>query len=135
MKRAWLWLVIACVAFGVEARGGDAGPAEAAIQDIEVTIRHSGGTVETFGKEVVLMEIIVDPTGQIHMVHMILVGGTEKDTHAWYNFDNIVSLRYRFLHITGKGKVRIRQLQGLKLAPADASLKPTITPLEVEDYK
>jgi hypothetical protein len=115
--------------------GQDAGAAGGAVQDIEVTVRHSGGNVETFGREVVMMEIIVDQAGQIHMVHMVLVGGTEKDTHVWYNFANLASLRYRFLHITGKGKVRIRQLQGLKLAPADASLKPTITPLEVEDYK
>ena len=68
--------------------------------DVEVTVRHLDGKEETFKKEVASLELIVTPDGSIRYVHLILIGGTEKDTHLWYNYNNIASLRYRFLHIT-----------------------------------
>lgn len=106
----------------------------AQIQDIEITVRHVNGTVEIFGKEVASMDVIVAPDGHVVQVHLILVSGTEKDTHLWLNYANLASLRYRFLQITGKGKVHIKQLRSYDVQqnPGEKSKVSTVEP---DDFK
>lgn len=135
--RTYFWPVLLAGALAMVAAGEDVekSVAPAPVQDIEVTVRHASGAVEVFGKEVASMDIIVDNTGRIQMVHLVLVGGAEKDTHVWYNYANLTALKYRFLHITGKGKVQIKQIQNHKLAPSDSALKPSVKTIEVDDYK
>lgn len=128
--------VLAACTLAVAGAGDEAAkPATEALQDIEVTVRHTDGSIEKFGKEVASLDIVVDEYGRIQMVHMIVVGGTEKDTHVWYNFANVAGLKYRFLQITGKGKVRVKQVKGFTLTPGDKTLKPSINGIEVDDYK
>lgn len=102
--------------------------------DLVVEIRHLDGTVEKFGREVALMEIILGPASTIQYVHLILVTGAEKDTHAWYNYEQIAGFRYQFTAITGKGKVKIKQLGRFPVAE-QTGLKESIPLLEVDDFK
>lgn len=133
--RKGLLLAVAILALTLAVNGEEVKQSEAFVQDIEVTVRHIDGKAEVFGKEVAQLEIIVDETGRMHMVHMVLVSGSEKDTHLWYNYANLASLKYRFLHITGKGKVHVRQLQAFKVNTGDRTLKPGIVGIEIDDYK
>lgn len=109
---------------------------ESFVQDIEVTVRYMDGKSEVFGKEVAQLDIVVDELGRINMVHMVLISDKEKDTHVWYNYANLAGFKYRFLHITGKGKVQIRQLQGFKVNASDSrSAKSGVGGVEVDSYK
>ena len=135
MRRFLFTVAVICALTVAGSGGDDKNQPETFVQDIEVTVRHIDGKVETFGKEVAELEIIVDESGRMHMVHMVLVSGTEKDTHLWLNYANLASLKYRFLHITGKGKVRVRQLQGFKTTANEKALRPNVGAVEVDDYK
>lgn len=102
--------------------------------DLVVTIRHLDGTVERFGQEIASMDIVVAPDSSIRYVHLVLVTGAEKDTHAWYNYDQIAGFRYQFTSITGKGKVRVKQLGEFQAAER-AGMQETIPVVGVEDFK
>jgi hypothetical protein len=130
-------ILAGCLAGAATLRAQQASTAATApklLSDIEVTVRHLDGKEETFKKEVASLELIVTPDGSIRYVHLILIGGTEKDTHLWYNYNNIASLRYRFLHITGKGKVAIKQITPFESRPAPG-IAEKIPQVEVDDYK
>ncbi len=103
--------------------------------DLVVTLEHLGGKAETFKDEVVRMELILDPAGQLRQVHLITKSGSEADTHIWYNVDNLVCVKYQFLAITGKGRVTVRTIAPPAVkTPTDAS-KREIAPLDPEDYR
>lgn len=102
--------------------------------DIELTIRHMDGKTETFGKELAELQIVVGNGGVIQYLHLVLVMGREKDTHAWYVVDNIASFQYRFFAITGKGKVKLKRLDEFSVK-AKEGLPDKIDLQEVDDFK
>ncbi|MFH1417669.1 MAG: hypothetical protein ABII12_05205 [Planctomycetota bacterium] len=103
--------------------------------DLVVTLEHVGGKSETFKDEVVCMELILGPSGQLRQVHLITKSSTEADTHIWYNVDNLVCVKYQFLAITGKGRVSVRTITPPAVkTPTDAS-KQEVAPLDPEDYR
>jgi hypothetical protein len=53
---------------------------------------------------------------------------------CWFNYENLASLKYRFLAITGKGKVKVRKLAAFETQPT-TGLKPKIGEIEVDDFK
>ena len=119
------------------AAGTPAKKVEAAAEltaDIEVTVRHLDGSVETYSREVATLELVVDASSEIRYVHMVLVSGREKDTHCWYNYRNLAGLTYRFLAITGKGKVSLKQLGTFDVL-ATKGLRTKIKQVSVDDYK
>ena len=108
---------------------------DAPTHDLEVHLQHVTGQVDTFDRQIVRLELILAPSGRLDQVHLVTRTGSEADTHIWYNVDNLVSVRYRFVQITGKGKVTVRALQPPELqAPTDAT-RPLIRPLDPEDYR
>lgn len=102
--------------------------------DIELTIRHTDGSTEKYGSELAELEIVVGPDSVIKYLHLVIVGGKEKDTHAWYNIENVVSFKYRFLAITGKGKVKLKQLDKFATKPKDG-ISEQIPLQDVDDFK
>lgn len=102
--------------------------------DIEVTVRHLDGTVEVFGREVAKLDLVLAPDGTIKYVHMTLLTDGEKDTHLWYNYANLAGLRYRFLAITGKGKVSVKQISGFE-PEAKEGLQKKSPVISVDDFK
>jgi len=109
--------------------------APAAVSDLLVTLEHVGGKVETFKDEVDRMELILDAAGKLSQVHLIIRSGPEADTHAWYNVNNLVAVRYQFLAITGKGKVSVRTTTPPTLKPPRDVLKKDLQAVEPEDYR
>lgn len=109
-------------------------PAEI-LADLVVTLQQVGGKVETFKEEIVRMELILGPSGRLDQVHLITKTGQEADTHIWYNMNNLVSLRYQFLAITGKGKVVVRSITPPQLKPTKDTVQRSVTPLDPEDYR
>ena|GEM_PF-3878388 len=103
--------------------------------DLQVSLEHVGGKVDTFADRIVRMELILDPAGRLDQVHLITRTGQDADTHIWYNVDNLVLVRYRFLEITGRGKVTVRTITPLPLAEPAPSSRKQITPLDAEDYR
>jgi len=114
--------------------GDDRAP-EVSAADLEVTLEYVGGNVATYGEEIVRLELILDPGGRLDQVHLITHTGSEADTHIWYNMDNVVSVRYRFLEITGKGKVTVRTFTALPRAEPSAGATKKLHPLDAEDYR
>jgi len=102
--------------------------------DLTVTVRHLDGQVDAYGSELTSLDIVVDSAGHPQYVHCVLVSGQERDTHVWYNFRNVASLRYRFHTITGKAKVSLKQVKPLDVQPKPG-LPRKIEPLGVDDYK
>ena len=105
------------------------------VSDLVVTLEHVGGKVETFKDEIARMELILSAAGRLDQVHLITQSGHEPDTHIWYNVNNLVSVRYQFLAITGKGKVTVRALTPPTLKPATEAAKKGIPVVEPEDYR
>ena len=105
------------------------------VSDLVVTLEHVGGKVETFKDASARMELILSAAGRLDQVHLITQSGHEADTHIWYNVNNLVSVRYQFLAITGKGKVTVRALAPPTLKPATESAKKGIPAVEPEDYR
>jgi hypothetical protein len=103
--------------------------------DLEVTLTHVSGQVESFRDELVRMDLIVDPAGRLDQVHLITKTGAEADTHIWYSVGNLVSVRYRFLAITGKGKVSVRTYTPPQVKPPADSLPHAVPAIEPEDYR
>lgn len=110
------------------------GPKAELRNDIELTIRHTDGSTEKYGSELAELEIVVGPDSVIKYLHLVIVGGKEKDTHAWYNIENVVSFKYRFLAITGKGKVKLKQLDKFATKPKDG-IAEQIPLQDVDDFK
>ncbi|MCB1070655.1 MAG: hypothetical protein H7A43_09410 [Verrucomicrobia bacterium] len=135
------WLVMGCLtgclgaaAFAQESTEHLGSVAASLATDLMVEIRHLDGSVEKFGQEIAGMDIVVAPDSTIKYVHLILVTGAEKDTHLWYNYDAIAGFRYQFASITGKGKVKVKQL-GLFQAAEKTGLQETIPQIQVSDFK
>ena len=99
--------------------------------DIKVKIVTPAGT-DVYTRNLVSLDILVDPSGLVRMLHVIHISGTEKDTHTWYNFANIHLLSYQYYAITGKGKVRIKQIAGPAPSAED---KDAVPPLRYEEYR
>jgi hypothetical protein len=89
------------------------------------------GDKETFSKNLDSMDLIFDPAGKLLTVHLILLTNGEKDTHYWYQVQNLASFSYRFLNLAGKGKVRVKMLKAFD--PADSALQPP-PPVQLKDY-
>ena len=102
--------------------------------DIAVAIVTADGKLREYSKEVASLEIIVGADGKILYVHMILMTDNIKDTHCWYNFNNLVSFEYRFLAITGKSKVAIKQADRLAVQQ-ESGIVTKIPVVGVDDYR
>lgn len=139
MKRGLVCLIVlalgaaALIVTTASPPGADSGAAISSA-DIEVVIRHVDGSEERFGENVAQLDLVVGPGAQIQYVHMILLTGQEKDTHAWYNYRNLAGLTYRFLAITGKGKVKVKQLGSFDVK-ARTGLQTKIPLLSIDDYR
>ena len=131
-----LWIVGLALAWvGVAASGGEMSKVAAGLPaDLLVEIRHLDGSVEKFSREVADLEIIVAPDASIQYVHLVLVSGSEKDTHAWYNYNQLAGFRYQFASITGKGKVKIKQLGKFNVADI-SGLQEAIPQVGLNDFK
>ncbi len=122
---------------------GDAGkavvpaaePASQPSTDLIVTLQHVGGKVEVFKDEITRMELVLNNAGRLDQVHLILRSETEPDTHVWYNVSNLVSVRYQFLAITGKGKVTVRMMTPPKAKEAADDPRKNLSPLDPDDYR
>jgi hypothetical protein len=103
--------------------------------DLTVTLEHVSGKTDTYGPEIVKLELILDGLGKLDQVHLITKTGAEADTHIWYNVANLVSVRYRFLEITGKGKVTVRALASPVLKESEDRAPRPLVPLDPQDYR
>ena len=132
--RAWI-AGLALILAGVAACGEEPLSVAATLPaDLLVEIRHLDGSIEKFSREVAGLEIIVAPDSSIQYIHLILVSGSEKDTHAWYNYNQLAEFRYRFAAITGKGKVKIKQLGKFNVEET-IGLQEVIPQLNLNDFK
>jgi hypothetical protein len=111
------------------------GGPDAATADLLVTLQHVSGKSDQFRGEVVSLELILDAAGRLDQVHLVTRTGPEADTHIWYNVENLVSVRYQFLAITGKGKVSVRTVAPPPVRPPATPARPSVRPLEPEDYR
>ena len=102
--------------------------------DLIVDIEHAGGKVDTFSDEIVRLELVLSRAGRLDQLHLITQTGPDADTHIWYNMDNLVSVRYRFLEITGKGKVVVRTFAAPRVETPAAPPRE-IPALDPEDYR
>ncbi|HEX9577376.1 MAG TPA: hypothetical protein VF993_06465 [Myxococcales bacterium] len=114
---------------------GSQPPGESASDEasIQVVIRHMNGEKETFRTELDSMDLIFDPTGNLDTIHLILLTNGEKDTHRWYQFKNLAAFSYRFLNLSGKGKVRLQMLQPVHLK--EGSKGEELPPIGSKDYR
>lgn len=103
--------------------------------DLEVTLEYVGGKTATFSKEIVRLELILNPAGRLDQLHLVTRTGPDADTHIWYNVDNLVSVKYRFIEITGKGKVSVRTFTAPALREGTTGPPKEIVPLDSEDYR
>ena len=132
--RAWI-AGLALILAGVAACGEEPLSVAATLPaDLLVEIRPLDGSIEKFSREVAGLEIIVAPDSSIQYIHLILVSGSEKDTHAWYNYNQLAEFRYRFAAITGKGKVKIKQLGKFNVEET-IGLQEVIPQLNLNDFK
>lgn len=140
----WMWIGLAVIAlfagagFSQDAKDtqSESRPApEEVVSDLVVTLRHVGGTEEVFKDEIVRMELVLDIAGRLDQVHLVTRTGTEADTHIWYNMNNLVSVRYQFLAITGKAKVTVRALSTPKALETVDSPRDRVAPLKPDDYR
>ncbi len=142
LKRALIALaVLACLVIlhGLGSAGEAAAPAGASASqpsaDLVVTLQHVGGKTEVFKDEIDRIELVLDAAGRLDQVHLILRSGSEPDTHVWYNVSNLVSVRYQFLAITGKGKVTVRSMSAPKIKAVPDDPRKTLSPLDPDDYR
>jgi hypothetical protein len=127
-------LLLGWVANAVSQEAAPSGPQDAKL-DLEVTLEHVSGKVDHYGAEVVRLELILDATGRLDQVHMINRTGADADTHIWYNVANLVSVRYRFLEITGKGKVAVRTIAPPPVKEPLPIPRRRLDPLDPDDYR
>jgi hypothetical protein len=143
MRRTWLLLCLTLVGGGVIAGGvllvprsaSTQTPAASSKKDLEVTIILATGAEVTYRKQVRRFEIILDASGRVHSLHLVLAMSGEKDTHAWYNFDRIAGFRHRYHHITGRAKVRVRRLYGYPPRDGKNLQKTEIEALKPDDFR
>jgi len=111
-------------------------PGEQPLSDLVVTVKPAGGgAVDVYKDEVVRLELILDSAGKLDQVHLVTKSGTEADTHIWYNVDNLVSVQYQFLAITGKGKVVVRGLEPPRVKESPQTRAKLLAPIDPDDYK
>ena len=77
--------------------------------DLEVTVFLSNGKTMSYKKEVRQLEIILDSTGNVSNLHMVLALSAEKDSHIWLNYHNLAGFQYRYYAISGRAKVHVRK--------------------------
>lgn len=144
LMRSLIWLIpllvlaaaVAQVGLPSESPAGTAAPpADEALSDLVVTLAHTNGTVDKYQDEIARMDLILDQSGRLDQVHLITRTGPEPDTHIWYNMDNLVSVRYQFLAITGKGKVSIRTIAAPPTKASPDAQKRALEALDPEDYR
>lgn len=101
---------------------------------IIVTLRHLNGEVEHFSRSLDSMDLVFEPSGKLAVVHLILITGTEKDAHRWYQVQNLAYFSYRFLNLAGRGKVRLKLQQPFTPDKDDApaNVMPVLAP---RDYR
>jgi hypothetical protein len=102
---------------------------------IIVTLRHLNGEVEHFSRSLDSMDLIFEPNGKMTMVHLILITGTEKDAHRWYQVQNLAYFSYRFLNLAGKGKVRLKMLAPFTPDKDDSTPQNALPSLSARDYR
>ncbi|MEE9275564.1 MAG: hypothetical protein V3V62_09690 [bacterium] len=97
-----------------------------------VTVTLGTGKAETFSREIDKMEILSLPDGRIHMIHLVLVTGGERNTHVWYNFARVAKLSYRFITPEGRAMVAIRTIQPYA---SSRELSERLEPLAPGEYR
>ena len=102
---------------------------------MRVWLEHVGGKETVYDEQLVRMELILNGTGRLEQIHLILRSGPEADTHAWYNVDNLVSVRYQFLEITGKGKISVRTTAPPVLKDSESTPSKPIDQVLIDDYR
>ncbi len=133
-----LLLLLAAAWLPLQAGGDDSQPATAETApnaDLVVTLEHLGGKIDTYGAEIERMELVLSWEGRLEQVHLITRSGSEADTHVWYNAGNLVSVRYHFAEITGKGKVAVRLMASPQAKDQGERRATEIAPLDPEDYR
>ena len=100
--------------------------------DLIVTIVLATGKDETFSHDIDRLEIITDPGGAVEMIHLILAYGGERNTHVWYNYDQVAKLSYRFVTPEGKAKLYVRPLQP---SPTTRELTDRLEPLSPREFR
>ncbi len=131
MPRFIASLVLALLA-GI-ASAEEAAPKSSA--DIEVAIKLVDGATEMFREDLAAMEIILGADGGIRYLHLELFSGDSRDTHRWYNFNNVINFSYRYLKITGKGRVVIRQTAPFELQQEKFAVPEKVAPIRLNDYQ
>ncbi len=89
-------------------------PAVKLEDDLLVKITLIDGKEEEFKETLDSLQLVLDETGLLCMVHVTLKQSGEKDTHLWYNFENIAKLSYQFLAFSGKSKVQLKMLHSFE---------------------
>lgn len=125
-------------AIGEQSRPQPPSPAESAIDEtsdasLVVTVRHLNGEREEFGRSLDTLELVFDGTGHLYALHIVLIGGSERDSHRWFIVDNISSFNYRFMNVAGKGRVHLRSIAPFKTRDRDE--KTELTPMDMRDYR
>ena len=65
-------------------------------------------------------------------MHLVLVTGGERNTHVWYNYDQVAKLSYRFVTPEGPSKLYVRVLQD---APPARELSDVVDPLSPREFR
>lgn len=101
------------------------------VGDIEVILFFANGNKLIYTSEVRRLQIVLDGTGKISMVHLVLAKGAETDTHEWFNFKNLAGFSYKYLSITGRGKVAVVRS---KEVPGQSAVPDKVPVLRPENY-
>ena len=103
-------------------------PAVRRDDDLLVTITLIDGKEEVFKEKLDALELVLDQAGLLRMVHITLRQSGEKDTHLWYNVENIAKFSYQFLAFSGKSKVQLKTIHSFE---QDDSVEPILS----HDYR
>ena len=97
-----------------------------------MTLVLTNGERVRYSSEVRQVQLVVDQTGELSMIHLILAkAGREKDTHEWYNFRNLAGFSYQYYALTGRARVsvvRTKPVPGDIEAIPDTEKVPVIRP-------
>ncbi len=100
--------------------------------DLIATITLATGKSETFARQIDRVEIITRPGGAIALIHLILVAGGQRNTHVWYNYDQVTNLIYRFVNPDGSAKVYVLSLQS---SPFTREITDRLEPLSPREFR
>lgn len=127
----WLLSCLGTAALADPIRPAVAPPDEAAgAAPLIVNVRHMNGDRETLVLGIDSVDLIFDGSGQLVMVHIVLLSDGKPDTHRWLPMQNLASFSYRILNRSGQSKVRLRTLQPLDKTHADG-----VAPSTANDYR